>query len=675
MQFQYTIYSLILILSSIISLFLARIAWKRRGVSGAIYLSLLFILVAEWSLTSALELASVDVASKLFWSTLSYIGIVTVAPLWFLFALDYTQNTEVIKRPRVIFLFLIPAAVIYLAFTNAWYGLVWPFIITVSTSQGIMIFYGHGPAAITSAIYSYILMLAGLVLVGQNLFRTSHIYQRQAIMVFLAGLIALLSNTVYAAGFSPFNFDQTPLVLTVSGILILWSIFGYKLLDVMPPAYKSLFDSMKNGVLVLDPLERIMDINPAAETLLGIDTKCIGRYSNEKLDMWNEISPKGKKDGIYNIKLEDTNIKSVEVQFTPIYQQGLFSGWIYIFEDITNRKNAEELIIKSEKKYRDLADLLPQTVFETDIDANLTFMNIYAFEMFGYSQKDLNKGLNILELIIEEDRPSSRNKINNVLKGQVTGDEYTAQRCDKSLFPIILYSNPIFNDNIHDGFRGIIIDISDLKNAEERIFASLKEKEVLLQEIHHRVKNNMQIISSLLSLQANHTGSEEASEVLKESRGRVKSMAMIHEKLYHSHNLSRLNMGEYLTNLVKDILSSYSQVSSRITAEVDVKDIYLNIDTALPMGLIVNELVSNCIKHAFPEGKGNINVKLLQDENNYILTVSDNGTGLPVEIDPFESSSLGLKLVNSLSIQLEGHLSVQRDHGTAFVLDFKELNS
>ena len=184
----------------------------------------------------------------------------------------------------------------------------------------------------------------------------------------------------------------------------------------------------------------------------------------------------------------------------------------------------------------------------------------------------------------------------------------------------------------------------------------------------------MQIISSLLSLQANHTSSDEAAEILKESRGRVKSMAMIHEKLYHSSNLSRLNMAEYLNNLVGDILRSYSSVSSKVSSNVDVDDIYLNINTALPMGLMVNELVSNSIKHAFPEGEGNINIKLEYDGEKYILTVSDNGIGLPEDVDPFESSSLGLKLVNSLSIQLEGDLSVLRDGETTFILNFKELD-
>jgi PAS domain S-box-containing protein len=673
MQFQFTIYSIILIISSLISLFLSYSAWKRRKVNSALYLSLLFLLVAEWSLTSGMELASADLASKIFWAKLSYIGIVNVAPMWFLFILDYTQNQEVIKRPRIIFLFLIPIACLYLAFTNEWHGLIWPTITTINTSEGIMIIYGHGPAAITSAIYSYILMLAGLVLIGQNLFRTSPIYQRQAMMVFLAALIPLLANSLYAAGLSPFFFDPTPLAVTVSGILILWSIFWYKLLDVMPPAYKSLFDSMKNGVMVLDTHERIMDINQAGSEIFGLDNSCIGINAKDKLEMWGKISPKGKNDGKVEIKLDKSEIKWLEVQFTPIYRNGLFSGWIYIFEDISHRKSIENHIKKSEKKYRELADMLPQTVFETDVDANLTFMNVYAFTMFGYTHKDLENGLNILELIVEEERSLSRDKIKEVLNGQVSGDEYTALRNNETKFPIIIHSNPIFHDGVHEGFRGIIIDISELKNAEERIIASLKEKEVLLQEIHHRVKNNMQIISSLLSLQANHTGSKEATDVLKESRGRVKSMAMIHEKLYHSHNLSQLNMAEYLKNLVRDILRSYSSVSSNISADVDVGDVYLNIDTAIPMGLLVNELVSNSVKHAFPDGNGNIKVKLESCGADYILTVSDNGIGLPKGLDPLTSSSLGLQLVMSLSIQLEGDLNIQREGKTLFTLTFREL--
>lgn len=672
MEFQYTIYSIILIMSSLISIFLSWSTWKRRKVNGAIYLCLLFIFVTEWSLTSALEIASVDIISTIFWAKLTYIGMVFVAPLWFLFTLDYTQNQEVIKRPRVIFLFLIPISVIYLAITNEWHGLVWPTITAINTSQGLNIVFGHGPAAIFSSIYSYILMLAGLVLIGQNLFKTSHLYQRQAVMVFFAALIPLLSNSLYAADLNPFYFDPTPLAVTISGILIIWSIFWYKLLDIMPPAYKGLFESMKNGVVVLDTYERIMDINPSAEKLLGLNKYCIGMDASAKIEFWDKISPNGKNDGSIDLELDKAKIKWVEVQFTSVYRSGLFSGWIYIFEDITRRKSIENSIAKSEKKYRELADLLPQTVFETDVNAKLTFMNVYGFEMFGYTQGDLDDGLSILELIIEEERSISRNKISEDLTSQA-GDEYTAQKRDGSQFPIILHSNPIVNKEINEGYRGIIIDISELKNAEEKIMTSLKEKEVLLQEIHHRVKNNMQIISSLLSLQANHTENEETKEILKESRGRVKSMAMIHEKLYHSNNIGKLNMSEYLNNLVRDIVRSYSGDSNIITVDVDVEDIHLNIDTAIPMGLLVNELVSNSAKHAFPDKRGNIILKLELIDLKYSLCVSDNGIGLPEGFNIDESSSLGLKLVSSLSIQLEGDLEIRSNNGTTFILRFKEL--
>lgn len=673
MQLQYTVYAGILIVSSLISLLLAWISWKRREMNGALYLSLLFLFVAEWSLTSGFELASADMATKLIWSKLSYIGIVAMAPLWFLFTLDYTHNQKVIKRTRIIFLFLLPIFGLYLTFTNEMHGLIWSATIPYYTSEGLMILYYHGPAGIALGIYSYILMLAGLVLIGQNLFKTTHLYQRQAMLIFTAALIPLITNSLYTADLTPFYFDPTPLSLTLSGILILWSIVGYKFLDIMPPAYRSLFRSMKNAVVVLDTRERIMDVNPAAETLLGIHQSSIGCSASHEIYRWDEIAPGSRTEGSVDLKIERSAPRWMEVQFAPVYQGGLFSGWIYIFEDITSRKIIENRILKSEKKYRELADLLPQTVFETSVNAELTFMNVYGYEMFGYTPEDISKGLNILNLIVEEERALSREKIGQVLAGQDKGDEYNAQRKDGVKFPIIIHSNPIIHNGVHEGYRGIIVDISEIKDAESKILSSLKEKEVLLKEIHHRVKNNMQIISSLLSLQANHTGSDVAREILKESRGRVKSMAMIHEKLYHSDDLGKLNIEDYLKNLVTDILKSYSDVSSEIQAKFDIEKLFLNIDTAIPMGLLVNELVSNSCKHAFPDGKGNICVKLKSSDDKYTLTVSDNGVGLPGDIDPFEASSLGLQLVVSLSIQLEGDLEVLRDGETSYILTFREL--
>jgi PAS domain S-box-containing protein len=211
------------------------------------------------------------------------------------------------------------------------------------------------------------------------------------------------------------------------------------------------------------------------------------------------------------------------------------------------------------------------------------------------------------------------------------------------------------------------------KQADKKIRASLKEKEVLLKEIHHRVKNNLQVVSSLLYLQSTKTKHPEAVSALRESRDRVKSMALIHERLYQSPNLAGVDMGKYTRNLVSDLQYSNRTEDSSVRLRVTVGDIPLGITEAIPCGLIINELVTNALKHAFPKGKpGEITIQLLKEGANQItLTVSDNGIGLPEHVDFRQSPSLGLSLVNSLVEQLNGTIELDRRGGTAFVITFK----
>ena len=226
--------------------------------------------------------------------------------------------------------------------------------------------------------------------------------------------------------------------------------------------------------------------------------------------------------------------------------------------------------------------------------------------------------------------------------------------------------------------EGFISDITDTKRAEEAIKESLEEKNVLLQEIHHRVKNNMQIISSLLSLQSRYINEEKALNVLKESQGRIQAMALVHEKLYQSENLGSINFEDYIKSLMKELESSYYINKSLLKTEINVEDIYLDINTAIPFGLIINELISNIIKHAFKEGeKGNIKVKFYKKSNEYILSVQDDGIGLPSNLDFENTNTLGLKLVNALVDQLAGTVNINRDNGTHFIIKFqnKELNT
>jgi len=210
--------------------------------------------------------------------------------------------------------------------------------------------------------------------------------------------------------------------------------------------------------------------------------------------------------------------------------------------------------------------------------------------------------------------------------------------------------------------------------AEERLKASLLEKEVLLREIHHRVKNNLQIISSLLNLQSRHIHDEPSLDMFQESRHRVRSMALVHEKLYRSGDMARIDFCEYLQSLANHLFMSYGVNSASVELDVDVKDVYLDINTSIPCGLIVNELVSNSLKHAFTgREKGRIRIVLQpENKNKFKLLVSDDGVGLPRSLDVLNTDSLGLQLVTMLVEQLHGTLSIQRNQGTSFEIVFQE---
>ncbi len=205
--------------------------------------------------------------------------------------------------------------------------------------------------------------------------------------------------------------------------------------------------------------------------------------------------------------------------------------------------------------------------------------------------------------------------------------------------------------------------------------SSLQEKELLLREIHHRVKNNLQIISSLLSLQSRSSKDEHAIEMAKESQNRIKVMALIHEKLYRSKDFANVEFNDYIKNLVNDLFASYKVSTSRISLKMDIENISLGIDTAIPTGLIINELVTNCLKYAFPkdtDGEIRISLRSLDDGQNELI-VSDNGVGLPENMDIKNAESLGLRMITNLTERsLHGKVNINRDNGTEFQIIFKE---
>jgi len=220
--------------------------------------------------------------------------------------------------------------------------------------------------------------------------------------------------------------------------------------------------------------------------------------------------------------------------------------------------------------------------------------------------------------------------------------------------------------------------IAELKGTLENIKASLREKEVLFQEINHRVKNNLQIISSLLRLQARHIKDEKALEMFRESQYRIKSIALVHEMLYKkSQNMSRIDFNDYVKSLANNLFKTYGVEPEKISLKTEIEEKSLGIDLAVPCGLIINELVSNALKYAFPpsyKGNAQIEISLQSTDDNMIeLIVCDNGVGIPKDLDICITESLGLHLVTILTTeQLMGEISLDREGGTRFHIRFKD---
>jgi two-component system, sensor histidine kinase PdtaS len=246
----------------------------------------------------------------------------------------------------------------------------------------------------------------------------------------------------------------------------------------------------------------------------------------------------------------------------------------------------------------------------------------------------------------------------------------TGRRRDGTEFPVEISLSPM---QIEEGLwvTAAIRDISDRKMVENKLRESLKEKEVLLKEVHHRVKNNLQIVSSMLNLQLDRLTDRQAVASFMESQNRVRSIALFHEKLYQSRDLARIDVGEYLRGVVTGLFATYGADPGNVSLRVEAEDVPLDVDGAISCGLIVNELVSNALKYAFPDGRrGEVRVGLRREGSDVVLEVVDDGTGLPADLDLDDPGTLGLKLVSILAEQVRGTIEVRRSPGTRFLIHF-----
>jgi len=334
---------------------------------------------------------------------------------------------------------------------------------------------------------------------------------------------------------------------------------------------------------------------------------------------------------------------------------------------------AQAAIAASETRYRELVETSQDLIFRCNVELRLTFVNSICREFFGCQPSAL-LGKTLTELQDPARAAQDLAAFQQVLAGKKLRAYETAFRGkDAQHIHVLINAIGIYDKKRQIvGIQGILHDITQRLAAEEQLKQSLAEKELLLKEVYHRVKNNLQLISSLLSLQANHAADRLPQVVFEECQSRIRAMALVHERLYQSKNLSRIELGEFTRSLANDLQRSLDIGRRPIRMQIDADPAYLGVDKAVPCGLILNELLSNSIKHAFQsERSGHIRV-LVRDngDGSITVTVADDGVGLPPHVDWQNSQSLGLKLVNALARQLKASLRLDNANGACFSLTF-----
>jgi PAS domain S-box-containing protein len=450
--------------------------------------------------------------------------------------------------------------------------------------------------------------------------------------------------------------------------------------------YHALFNRSVVGVYVHDLTGQFMDANDTILTWFGYTREQIGTLNiSDFLDedqlqtAWASIAEilrigYNPVPNQFQVTGHDGRVLWLEIEASLLYKDGKPSAIHGIAHDITERKQAERAIRESEQKFRSITEQVQDVIFITDLQGTITYISPSSVAVFGWPAADmLNQRFPVF--LAERDIPLALAEFERILStAQTTNDLcLNIKRQDGTEFVGELRAARIYQNGAVCGTIGVIRDITERQRAEEHIRAALQEKEVLLREIHHRVKNNMQVISSLLNLQATLLPDEESRMMFRESQQRIKAMALIHERLYQSENLMNIHFNEYVSHLVHDLYGSYGGPISRIEFTLDIAEVQLELDTAIPCGLIVNELVSNAIKHAFPDETGTVTIRLQRcPEHLYELIIQDDGIGIPEFLDINQLDSLGLQLVKGLvEEQLDGILKLEQNvPGTRWIIRF-----
>ena len=687
--------------TAILFVLLAVYVWRRRNAPGSYYFALLMAAGAVWALGDMLEMTTNDVQLQVVFNSLSYLGSVPAPVLWVLFNVSYAQRSRQLDR-RLILLWAVPIVSLLLVATNGWHHLFWTTVAPISSEPGSLLVYDYGPGMWLHVVYSYVLLVAGVVMIAYTSLRTYRHYSRQTFFLIAGSLIPIAGNVLYFLWLNDdAAFDPTSIALALCGVVYAWSMFRYGLFDVVPMARERLIAEMADGIIVLDDRGRVIDMNPAAGRMLG-DRRSFGLPLETVLAPWPGLlrycreAPEAPAD----VRIEDTaGARWLNVHLSPLRdRRGNVTGKLVTLWDITKGKLAESAVEESRSNFKLLFDSVDDLFLIVDAAGKIVEVNDAVTRRLGYARPEAI-GTSVTGLFPPGEGEAVLASVGQVPPdhgsmgvGKMRAKDGSTIFVDTHLVPGRWDGKPVAfgiardvtvlmrqQEALSETNRSLSIEVEERKRAEDKIARSLQEKEVMLKEIHHRVKNNMQIIISMLNLQRPAVVDARDTEIFLDCMNRIKSMALVHEKLYQSEDLADIDFEDYIRSLVSYLFSAYVSDDSKVRLHVSVAKARWNIDRAVALGLILNEIISNSLKYAFPEGReGDIFVGLEQTPDGaYVLEVGDTGVGIPegaIGAPGGSKGTMGLRLIRILASQIDSEMTIERAGGTRYRFTFRGEN-
>lgn len=859
MTFQFSPWLPVLLLGAAISAALAVASWRRRRSPGGLWFVCFLAAAGWWQLFEGLQLLVVPLGLKILAAQLMFFGVTSVVLFLFLFCFEYRDLQLSLPPAARMVLWIVPAAVTFLAFTNSSHRLVWAAYERVSGTPLVIYDFPPGPVLWFFIGYSWALLLGATFILSGLLRRSENLVKSQAIWIILGIAAPWAGNLVYLLGLGPSAVDSAPVGFVLSGIFFSRSLFHYRLLNITPVAYGSIFDYMTDAVIVFDMDRKIVEANPAAGILFPVSKADYGRPLTNVLDPWPEyrdrvaaviplagprsmLSRRGEEwletrlfsifdrsgeiKGGYLIARDITESKKAEEERTatqeriqrqqkallqlslskaaaegdfpfaireiseaaartlgieraslwlgsadighircidlylksqdlhspgPVLDSGQFpryfealgrdrfidasdaradprtreftDGYLsplgigamldspirvagavvgivccehvgesrrWLDDEIRfvceiadmaahafaswEKQKMETAQRESEERFRMLVEGAPDGIFVQSL-GNFAFLNPAAVRLFGaHADEDL-VGRPVLDMIHPEYRERAQERLELLDEAQknIPRMEEVFLRVDGTSFPAETASVPIRYRGL-DGMMVFVRDITRRKEAEDALRASLAEKVVLIREIQNRVRNNMQIVSSLLNHQAGAFSDPVLRGAFRASRDRIKAISLVHERLYRSGDLARIDFGDYIQNLVIHLFHLYQVDPGRIRHSFRMDPSRFDVNVAIPLGLIINELVLNSLQHAFPGGRsGEIFIRLSKNgERFHTLEIRDDGVGIREKIDLGNAKTLGFQLVGTLIEQIGGVVNIGTMPGVSFTITFPD---